>query len=311
MRMRRALACWAAAAILLAGCGGSDDGSKAGKAPARHTLTVATGGTGGIYAVWGAAFAREITKRLEGYRGVAAETSGSVENLQRLRDGKAQIALTLGDTALDAVEGREAFDRPVALKALAQIYPSYVQLVTRGDSDIGSLADLKGKRVSVGSPHSGTQVVADRVLDVAKVGRREFRRTQLGIAESADALERNEIDAFFWSGGVPTAAVTDLSKRTPIALVELLRYAPEMRTRWGGVYRAATVPAGTYGLTSPVSTVAIPNYVVVGDRTDPALAHDLTALLFDSGRVTDRARAQDVIAPVGLHPGAQAYYSGR
>ena len=180
MPLRRALACWAAAALLLAGCGGSDEPRKA---PAPQTLTVATGSQGGIYAVWGAAYARAISKSLEGYRGVATRTTGSVENLERLRDGRAQIALTLGDTALDAVEGREAFDRPVALKALAQIYPSYVQVVTRADSDIGTLEDLKGKRVSVGSPDSGTQVVADRVLDVAKVG--GFKREQLGVAESA------------------------------------------------------------------------------------------------------------------------------
>ena len=305
MLLRRALACWAAAALLLAGCGGSDEPRKA---PAPQTLTVATGGQGGIYAVWGAAYARAISKSLDGYRGVATPTTGSVENLERLRDGRAQIALTLGDTALDAVEGRQAFDRPVALKALAQIYPSYVQVVTRADSDIGTLEDLKGKRVSVGSPDSGTQVVADRVLDVAKVG--GFKRRQLGVEESARALERGQIDAFFWSGGVPTAAVADLSKRTPVALVDLLRYAPEMRRRWGGVYGGATVPTGTYGLESPVSTVTIPNYVVVSDRMDAALAHDLTSLLFSSGRVKDRERAQDVIAEVGLHPGAQAYFSG-
>jgi len=305
MALRRALACWAAAALLLAGCGGSDEPRKA---PAPQTLTVATGGQGGIYAVWGAAYARAISKSLDGYRGVATPTTGSVENLERLSDGRAQIALTLGDTALDAVEGRQAFDRPVALKALAQIYPSYVQVVTRADSDIGTLEDLKGKRVSVGSPDSGTQVVAGRVLDVAKVG--GFKRRQLGVEESARALERGQIDALFWSGGVPTAAVADLSKRTPVALVDLLRYAPEMRRRWGGVYGGATVPAGTYGLDSPVSTVTIPNYVVVSDRMDAALAHDLTSLLFSSGRVKDRERAQDVIAEVGLHPGAQAYFSG-
>jgi TRAP transporter TAXI family solute receptor len=305
--IRRVLAS-AAAALLLAGCGG--DGA-AQRAPARTTLAVATGGTGGVYAVWGAAYAKEITRRVEGYRGAAVPTTGSVENLQRLRDGKVQIALTLGDTALDAVEGREAFPRPVAIKALAQIYPSYVQVVTRAGSAIGTLADLKGKRVSVGAPDSGTLVVANRVLDVAKVRHRAFTSRRLGVAESARALEQGQIDAFFWSGGTPTEAVTALSKRTPIALVDLLRYAPEMRARWGGVYGSGTVPAGTYGLDSPVSTVTIPNYVVVGPRMDAALAHDLTTVLFDSGRVTDRERAQDVIAPIGLHPGAQAYYSGR
>lgn len=306
MLVRRALACWAAAALLLAGCGGSDEPKQA---PAPQTLTVATGGKGGIYAIWGAAYARAISRDVEGYRGAAAETTGSVDNLERLRDGRAQIALTLGDTALDAVEGREAFDRPVALKALAQIYPSYVQLVTRAGSGIDTLADLEGKRVSIGSPDSGTQVVAERVLDVAKVG--SFKREQLGVAESAAALEQKQVDAFFWSGGVPTAAVAQLAKRTPISVVDLGRYAREMRIRWGGVYDGASLPAGAYGLTGHLNTITIPNYVVVSDRMDAALAHDLTSLLFSSKRVTDRERAQDVIAEVGLHPGAQAYFSGR
>jgi uncharacterized protein len=305
MSLRRALACWAAAALLLAGCGGSDEPRKA---PTRQPLTVATGGQGGIYAVWGAAYARAITKQLEGYRGVAALTTGSVENLERLRDGRAQIALTLGDTALDAVEGREAFDRPVALKALAQIYPSYVQLVTREGAGIDSLKALEGKRVSVGSPGSGTQVVAERVLDVAGVKR--IKREELGVAESADALEQHRIDAFFWSGGVPTAAVGHLAMRTPIALVDLGRYAPEMRRRWGDVYRAGSLPAGTYGMTATLRTVTIPNYVVVIEAMDPPLAHDLTRVLFDSGLLHDRARAQDVIPPVGLHRGAEAYFGG-
>ena len=240
MPARRALACWAAAALLLAGCGGSDHRSS--QREPRKPLTVATGAQGGIYAVWGAAYAREITRRLDGYRATPAETSGSVENLERLRDGKAQIALTLGDTALDAVEGREAFDRPVPMKALAQIYPSYVQLVTRADAHIKTLADLEGKRVSVGPPASGTRVVADRVLDVAKLSPRAFERRRLGIAESADALEHRRIDAFFWSGGVPTGAIARLAKRTPVALVDLGRYAREMRTRWAASTRAPRCP---------------------------------------------------------------------
>ena len=99
-------------------------------------------------------------------------------------------------------------------------------------------------------------------------------------------------------------------KRTPIGVVDLGRYAREMRIRWGGVYDGGSLPAGAYGLNERVSTITIPNYVVVGDRMDAALAHDLTSLLFSSGRVTDRERAQDVIAEIGLHPGAQAYFSG-
>jgi uncharacterized protein len=302
--VRRALAL-AAAALLLAGCGGSDDDGRQAERP-RETLTVTTGVPGGIYAVYGERFARAITRRLDGYRGQPLQTTGSVDNLRRLADGQAQIALTLADSALDAVEGREAFESPVPLKALAQIYPSYIQLVTRQSGPIRSVEDLAGKRVSVGAPDSGTQVVADRVLDVAGVNP---RRRQLGISESIRALEAGAIDAFFWSGGVPTDAIKALSERTPVALVDLGGLTRPMRTRWGGVYERAAIPAGTYGLTAPVPTVTIPNYVVVGERTGAALAHDLTQLLFDARLVTDRDRAQRVIAPVGLHRGAQEYYA--
>jgi len=308
--MRRVLAS-AAAALCLAGCGGggSDDGGN-DREPAPERLTIVTGGRGGIYAVYGAELARTIDRRLDGYRATTVETTGSVENLQRLGEGKAQIALTLGDTALDAVEGREAFDRPVPMRALAQIYPSYVQLVTRADAGIASLADLAGKRVSVGSPESGTQVVAERVLDVAGIDPRTFEHKELGVAESAQALEQGSIDAFFWSGGVPTDAVAELSKRRPVALVPLGRHTRAMRMRWGGVYENASIPAGAYGLDAAVATVSIPNYIVVDEHMDTTLAYDVTKLVHDGATPADRARAERVIAPIGLHRGAQDYYDG-
>ena len=304
--MRRALAS-AAAALCLAGCGSGGDERQ----PAREPLAIATGGKGGIYSVYGAGLARRITRDLPGYRANTQATTGSVENIQRLRDGDVQIALTLADTALDAVEGREAFDGPVAIRALAQIYPSYIQLVTRADSNIATLGDLAGKRVSVGSPDSGTQVVAERVLDVAGIDpQADFQRSQLGVAESAAALEDGSIDAFFWSGGVPTAAVSALAARRPVALVPLGRWTRPMRSRWGGVYERAAMPAGAYaGVDAPVETVSIPNYVVVDEHMNGVLAQDLTELLLSAATPAERARAPRVIAPVGLHPGAERYYA--
>ncbi len=315
---------WVLAAAVLtafaAGCGGGGDHaeSTSGRAPER--LTVTTGGKGGIYFVYGGALAKVISRHLPGYRATAQASSGAVDNLMRLRDGKADIALTLGDTALDAVEGREAFAKPVPLRALAQIYRSYVHVIAAESSGIRSLKDLKGKRVSVGSPDSGTEVVAERVLELARINSRTgIQRRQLGVAESASALEAGSIDAFFWSGGLPTGAITDLTRGHAVRMLDLRALANPLRQRYGGVYEDAAIPAGTYpGVTAAVPTISIPNYIVVSAKMNGGLAHDITQLLFKYGdelvaahpesRSLDPARAQQVIAPIRLHPGSQQYY---
>jgi TRAP transporter TAXI family solute receptor len=311
-----------AAAVLTAfavGCGGGDHAaSTSGRSPER--LTVTTGGEGGIYFVYGGALAKVISRHLPGYRATAQPSSGAVDNLMRLRDGKADIAFTLGDTALDAVEGREAFAKPVPLRALAQIYRSYVHVIASESSGIRSLKDLKGKRVSVGSPDSGTEVVAERVLALARIDSRSgIERRQLGVAESASALAAGSIDAFFWSGGLPTSAVTGLTRGHRVRMLDLRALAKPLRQRYGGVYEDAAIPAGTYpGVTAAVPTISIPNYIVVSEKMNGGLAHDITELLFKYGdelvaahpesRNLDAARAQQVIAPIRLHPGAQQYY---
>jgi TRAP transporter TAXI family solute receptor len=308
-----------AAAVLtavVAGCGG--DSGSSGRAPER--LVVTTGGEGGIYFVYGAAFAKVISARLPGFRATAEGSTGAVENLMRLRDGEADIALTLGDTALDAVEGREAFDQPVPLAALAQIYRSYVHVIATENSGIRTLADLKGRRVSVGSADSGTEVVAERVLRLARIDSHQgIEREQLGVAESAAGLESGSLDAFFWSGGLPTSAVSDLARAKRVTMLDVSAFAKPLRQRYGGVYEDAAIPAGTYpGVDAAVPTISIPNYIVVSDKMNGGLAHDLTELLFKHGkelaaahpesRDLDPARAQRVIAPIHLHPGAQQYY---
>jgi TRAP transporter TAXI family solute receptor len=314
-----------AAAVLtavVAGCGGGggDSGDAGARKPER--LVVTTGGEGGIYFAYGAAYAKVISKHLQGFRADAQGSTGAVENLMRLRDGKADIALTLGDTALDAVEGREAFDDPVPLAALAQIYRSYVHVVALQGSGINALSDLKGKRVSVGSADSGTEVVSDRVLKLARIdSRKDIKREQLGVAESAAALQSGALDAFFWSGGLPTSAVSDLARAKPVTMLDVSAFARPLRARYGGVYEDAAIPAGTYpGVDAAVPTVSIPNYIVVSAKMNGGLAHDLTELLFKyrdelvaahpESRDLDPKRAQVVIAPIQLHPGAQQYYDG-
>ena len=174
-----ALAVASLAALVSCGGEGSGSGSQGGGG---GRLSIATGGTGGVYSVYGGGLANVISKNLKGYQATAETTSASVDNLLLIQDGGTDIAFTLADTAIDAVQGKEAFKEPVPLRALAQIYTNYTQVVTTRGSGIESIEDLKGKRVSVGSPNSGTEVIALRVLEAAKLDPdKDIRRQQLGV----------------------------------------------------------------------------------------------------------------------------------
>jgi hypothetical protein len=230
------------------------------------------------------------------------------------------VAFTLADTAIDAVEGRESFEEPLPVRALAQIYTNYTQVGTTADKGISSIEDLRGKRVSVGDPGSGTEVIALRVLEAAGLDPDEdIDRSQLGVDESVNAVRDGSIDAFFWSGGLPTGAVTDLATTDELALVPNAEYVSKLQDQYGEAYQEATVPADTYkGLDEDVPVIGVPNLLVVHEEMDDDLAHDLTALLFDQKkRLTqvhpeaenlDRENAQNVVPPVELHPGAQRYF---
>jgi uncharacterized protein len=304
---------------LAAGCGGEGSGSGAEEGGGGR-LSVATGGTSGVYFVYGGGLAKVISKNLEGYRATAETTSASVDNLILIQKGSSDIAFTLGDTALDAIKGREGFKEPVQMRALAQIYDNYTQVVAKGDSGIKSIEDLKGKRVSVGAPNSGTEIIADRIFEAAGIDpKKGIKRQGLGVEESVQAMKDGSIDAFFWSGGLPTGAVTDLTTTDKITLLDTTIYTDKLKQKYGDVYRDETIPKGTYkGVDKDVPTIAVPNYLVVSEKMDDTLAHDLTKLLFDhkkdlvavhpEAKNLDAARAKEVIAPIELHPGAKRYY---
>jgi TRAP transporter TAXI family solute receptor len=313
---------WAVAAAaalvlaVLAGCGGEQEAGERGGGD----LSIATGGTGGVYAVYGGGLADAISRNLEGYRATAETTSASVDNIKLIARKDSDIAFTLADTAIDAVEGRESFDEPQPIRALGEIYTNYTQVATVAGKDISSIEDLRGERVSVGDPGSGTEVIALRVLEAAGLDPDEdIDRNQLGVDESVNALRDGSIDAFFWSGGLPTGAVTDLATTEELRLVPTAEYAKTLRDEYGEAYRVDTIPKDTYkGLPADVRTVAVPNLLVVHEEMDEGLAHDLTELLFaqkerlvavhPEAENLDPQRAQDVVAPVQLHPGAARYY---
>jgi uncharacterized protein len=284
-------------------------------------LSIATGGTGGVYFVYGGALADQITQNVEGVEATAEATSASVDNMQLIGDESSDVAFTLADTAADAAEGREEFEgRPVSAQALAQLYTNYTQVVAPAGSGINSIEDLRGRSVSVGSPGSGTEIIALRVLEAAGIDPdSDIDRQQLGVDESVDAVRDGTVDAFFWSGGLPTGAVTDLATTNQIVLLPTVDYLGALRSQYGEVYEETIIPAGTYeGVDEDVSVIGVPNYLVVNESMDEELAYQITRLLFDQqdalaeahpeARNLDRDTAPQV-PPLELHPGAERYYS--
>jgi TRAP transporter TAXI family solute receptor len=298
------------AAAALAGCG--KQGTR---------LSIATGGTTGVYYVYGGGYAKVISANVENVEATASATSASVDNIKLVTSGRADVAFTLADTAADAVQGKESFGSPQPVRALARIYDNYTQLVATKGSGVTKVADLKGKRVSIGAPNSGTLVIAQRMLAAAGVNQSsDIKSQQLGINESVQALKDGTIDAFFWSGGVPTAGVTDLtSTRKDVALIDTTDLLPALNQKYGNVYRELSIKGSAYGLSGDIKTVGVANYLLVSDKMKDDIAYDLTKVLFDrkadlvrvhpEAKNLDKQVAQQV-APAQLHPGAKRYLTG-
>ena len=283
-------------------------------------LSIATGGTSGVYFVYGGGIADTITRHLPGYEATAEVTSASVDNLLLIAGQGTDIAFSLADTAVDAVNGEAAFGGPVPARALANLYVNYTQVATTRDRGITTVDQLRGRRVSVGSPNSGTEVIALRILEAAGIDpERGIQRAQLGVGESVQALRDGAIDAFFWSGGLPTGGITDLASTSEMVLLPTAAYLEALQRAYGETYLASAIPAETYsGIGADIPTIGVPNYLMVHESMDDELAYQLTKLLFDHSdelaRVhpeaanLDLETAPQVTAPVELHPGARRYY---
>jgi hypothetical protein len=296
--------------------------------PARSTttyLSIATGGTGGVYYPYGGGIAKLLNENIPNVRATAEVTAASVDNLKLIRDRKADIAFTLADTLADAVAGRGAFTgAPAPAASLAVLYSNYTQIVTRAASGIHGVSDLRGKVVSTGAPGSGTEVIAFRILRAAGIDpEKEVRRQGLGATESADALKDGKIAAFFWSGGLPSAAVQDLS-HTPgvtIALVPCGDALPSLQRDYGELYFRLEVPAGAYpGVQRAVPVVGVANVLVVNRAMPDDLAYNITRVLFDKqsdlAAIHPEARTLSLAtatkgSPAGFHPGALRFYHER
>jgi len=327
MTLRKVLA---SAALVLAGAGAVAVGSNPREFARTHggvvRLSIATGNTGGVYYPYGGGLAKIIGESLR-VQATAEVTAASVDNLRLIQQRKVDIAFTLADTLDDAARGRGAFRRTGAVKAraLAVLYPNYTHVATIAGTGIERLTDVRGRVVSTGSPGSGTEVIALRALRAAGLDPdRDVRRQALSVNASVDALKDGKIDAFFWSGGLPTASILDLASSIGITakLLPNDEVLPALQRDYGAaLYSRLLMPKDSYpGMTSDVGVVGVQNVLVVHEAMEEQLAYDLTRVLFEKqaalaaihpeARHLSLARAVDG-SPVPFHPGAERFYRER
>jgi len=299
--------------VLAAACGG------ASSTPAPRFLSIATGGTGGVYYPYGGAIARLVSE-IPGVQATAEVTGASVDNLKLLQLGKVDLAFTLADTLAEAVAGTGPFKETGAVgsvRTLAVLYTNYTHVAVRKGSGITTIADLRGKTVSVGSPGSGTELIADRLLAAAGLDpRKDITRHALGAAESTGAMKDGKLDAFFWSGGVPTPAVQDLASTPGFALM-LVGQADGLRslqsTYGRDLYRLSMIPAGLYrGVDEEVPVVGVTNLLVGSSSLDDDIVGRILAVMFDrkSELVAAHPEAIHLALPSSRNPAAAPLHSG-
>jgi TRAP transporter TAXI family solute receptor len=286
-------------------------------------LSIATGGTGGVYYPLGGGMANVFSKHIPGMQATAEVTGGSVDNMRLIGTGKSYIALTQADAAKDALNGDGKFkDGKIPVRAMMMLYTNLMHVVTIEGTGINNINDLKGKRVSTGSPGSATEVFAFRVLEAAGIDPlKDFTRERLGAAESAGAMKDKKLDAFFFVVGLPTSSITDLAA-TPGVKIKFLDHQnllPAMVKKHGAIYIADVIPKGTYpGQTVDNQATAVANLLVANANMSDQTVYNIVKTIFDKkpDLIAVHKTAADIkmemqkreASPVPWHPGAVKYF---
>jgi TRAP transporter TAXI family solute receptor len=305
--------------VLAAGAVALSLGLGSVSAKAQEFINVLTGGTSGVYYPLGVALSEIYGKGIEGARTQVQATKASVENLNLLQQGKGEIAFALGDSVKLAAEGNTEAGFPGKLdklRGIAAIYPNYIQIVASQESGIKTLADLKGKSLSVGAPASGTELNARAIFAAAGMKYEDLGKVEyLPFAESVELIKNRQLDATLQSAGLGVASIRDLATSLPINVVAVPKADVE---KIGSPYMSVIIPAGTYdGQTADVETAAVGNFLVTHDGVSDETAYQMTKLLFENldqmtaahaaAKAIDPAKALDGM-PIPLHPGAERYY---
>ena len=252
----------------------------------QKTIAIGTGGTGGVYYPIGGALANLLSKNLKDTQATAQVTGGSVDNLKLIGSGQSEIGFSMADAAVDALNGEDKFKgNKVNLRTLMVLYPNIMHVVSIEGTGVNTMTDLKGKRVSTGAPGSATEVMAFRVIEAAGLDKdKDMKRERLSVAESVNALKDRKIDAFFWVGGLPTAAVTDLGA-TPgvkIKMIDHTEAVAKMNAKYNNLYAPAVIKAGTYpGQIADNKVSAVWNILVTNDKMTDQEAYDIVKLMVE------------------------------
>jgi len=298
----------------------------AAQAQEKYSLSIATGGTGGVYYPLGGGMANILSKYVPGLQATAEVTGGSVDNLKLIATGKPYIAFSMADAGQDAYRGEDKFKGTrVPLRTLMVLYPNRMHVVTIDGIGITKMADLRGKRVSTGSPGSATEVMGFRVIEAAGLDKdRDMKRERLGVAESVNALKDRKIDAFFWVGGLPTAAVTDLAN-TPGIRIRMIDHADAvavMNRKYGQLYIEDVIPKATYrGMDTDNRQATVWNILVSHENLSNQTAYNIVKTIFDKRddmiavhKEAENFRLENqkaAASPIPFHPGAVKYFAER
>jgi len=307
--------------LALSACGGQRDDAGAGAGAdesscnaGKGRVNIATGNSTGVYYVVGGGLAQLINHDTD-LQASAAETGASVQNIQQLVAGDYDIAFSLADTAADAIKGNGDFDQPQDVSTIGRIYSNYTHVVVSKSSGIDSVADFKGKRISTGSPQSGTEVIANRLIESAGLQPSDVKAQRLDLTKTVEGMKDGSLDGFVWSGGLPTPGVTDLftSKGNDVEFIDITPLLPKMQ-EVNSVYEEASIPADTYQTGQEIPTILVPNLLMVRNEMPDNLACALTTLMLE--KKADLVKVHPAAAelspeearqtdPVPLHPGSE------
>ncbi len=304
--------------LFLVACGGgsTDEGGTEDKGSEDpEYLSFLTGGTSGTYYPLGGAIAKIILDET-GIKADAVSSNASADNIIAVKDGEAEMAFTQTDVAADAAEGINAFDEPIdTVLGMGSLYPETIQIVTVADSGIKTVEDLKGKKVSVGAPGSGTYINAEQILEAYDMTMDDINEQNLDFGESAGGIKDGNIDAAFITAGTPTGAVEELQATSEVHIVPVDADKAESLIEKYPYYALDTVPEGTYGLEADVDTVAVLAMIVVTDQLSEDTVYNMTKALYENSSDIAHAKSEEISVDraldgigIDMHPGAKKYF---